>query len=110
MPEKFIDDFTVVNNQKLNKDTFLLVLKHPGALPPIYAGQFAEVLVEGEPQTFLRRPLSIHDTDFENNTLSLFVKIVGKGTRKLSLLNLLLRKIKRCSWQEAAVVLRHYLI
>lgn len=82
--KKFITDFAVEKNERLNSDTFLLVLKHPDVLPPMMPGQFAEVLVEDEPSVFLRRPLSLHDADYENNTLSLFVKIVGKGTARLS--------------------------
>ncbi|MDD3877857.1 MAG: dihydroorotate dehydrogenase electron transfer subunit [Bacteroidales bacterium] len=84
MHKKHIEDFIVLLNEKLNEDTFLLLLKHPHKLPEINAGQFAEVLVEDSPLTFLRRPLSIHDVDYKNNTLSLLIKKLGKGTKKLS--------------------------
>jgi len=84
MLKKYINDFTVKENLRLNNDTFLLVLKHPEKLPVINAGQFVEVLVENAPHTFLRRPISVHDVDYKLNTLTLFVKIVGKGTQKLS--------------------------
>jgi len=81
---KTITDFTIAQNIRLNHDTFLLLLKHPEVMPPILAGQFVQVLVEDAPHTFLRRPISVHDVDYENNILTLFVKIVGKGTQKLS--------------------------
>ena len=86
MLKKYINDFTVKENLRLNYDTFLLVLQHPAKIPQINAGQFVEVLVDDAPHTFLRRPISVHDVDFKLNTLTLFIKIVGKGTEKLSLL------------------------
>jgi len=86
MLKKHISDFEVLQNISLNQDTFLLVLKHPEKLPHIDAGQFVEVLVDDAPHTFLRRPISVHDVDFDLNTLTLFIKIVGKGTEKLSYL------------------------
>jgi len=84
MLKKQICDFEILENKKLNHDTFLLLLKYPGDLPTVLPGQFAEVLVENAPHTFLRRPLSIHDVDYIKNTITLFIKIAGKGTEKLS--------------------------
>ena len=84
MLKKHISDFKVLQNIRLNHDTFLLVLNHPEKLPQINAGQFVEVLIDDAPHTFLRRPISVHDIDFKLNTLTLFIKIVGKGTEKLS--------------------------
>jgi len=86
MFKKYINDFTVKDNIRLNSDTFLLVLQHPAILPQIIPGQFVEALVEDAPFTFLRRPFSVHDVDLEQNTITLFIKIVGKGTEKLSYL------------------------
>jgi dihydroorotate dehydrogenase electron transfer subunit len=40
--------------------------------------------VEGSPETFLRRPLSVHDVDYDKNTIKLLVQIAGKGTETLS--------------------------
>ena len=50
-------------------------------------GQFVNVSVEHSKTTFLRRPISVHDFRKSENILSLFVQIVGDGTRQLSLLN-----------------------
>ncbi len=84
MPQKFINDFIVSATKKLNADTFVMELASENKLPQIKPGQFVEVAVAGEPQVFLRRPFSIHNVDYSKNTISLFVKIVGKGTHKLS--------------------------
>ena len=63
---------------------FTLTLKYPDVLPEIAAGQCVEVEVPGNKQVMLRRPISIHDVDTDNNTMTLLVQVVGKGTRTLS--------------------------
>ncbi|MBO4307956.1 MAG: dihydroorotate dehydrogenase electron transfer subunit [Bacteroidales bacterium] len=85
--KKYITDFTIVGKQVFSETYFSLTLKHPDRLPEIAAGQFVEVEVPGNKQVMLRRPISIHDVDVENNTLSLLVQVVGKGTRTLSMMS-----------------------
>jgi len=84
MKNKSKDLLAVLKNTKLNATHFVLTLQLPNGHPEIWPGQFAEILVEGSPQTFLRRPISVHDVDEKNHTLDLLVKIVGAGTEKLS--------------------------
>ena len=40
--------------------------------------------VDGSPKTYLRRPISIHDVDDQNNELLLMVQRVGEGTNHLA--------------------------
>jgi dihydroorotate dehydrogenase electron transfer subunit len=47
-------------------------------------GQFVQVRVEGSPGTFLRRPFSVHDVNYSQNTFRLLVQVAGKGTETLS--------------------------
>ena len=82
--KKFIADFVVVENQRQTYEFVILTLQYPGSLPVMYPGQFVEVKVEGSSETYLRRPLSIHDVDYSNNTLKLLIQEVGEGTRLLS--------------------------
>jgi dihydroorotate dehydrogenase electron transfer subunit len=84
MMAKRIEDFTVKENRRLNKDLFILELSGNNYFPSLKPGQFVQVKVEGSPQTFLRRPFSIHDVDYERNTIKLLIQIAGKGTEKLS--------------------------
>ncbi|SFD94812.1 dihydroorotate dehydrogenase electron transfer subunit [Thermophagus xiamenensis] len=84
MPKKFIEDFVILENKRQTSEFVILTLQHPTNLPKIYPGQFAEIKVEGSPNTFLRRPLSIHDVDYQNNTIKLLVQEVGEGTRRLA--------------------------
>lgn len=82
--KKYISDFTVVEKQTYGQQYFKLVLKHPDVLPEIAPGQFVEVEVKDNKNVYLRRPISIHDVDTQNNTISLLIQIVGKGTTTLS--------------------------
>ena len=79
--KKYIDDFTVIKNERLNYEYVILTLKHPKQMPDMMPGQFVEVRVDNGPNTFLRRPISIHDVDKEANTMKLLVQEIGEGTR-----------------------------
>ncbi len=81
---KRIDDFTVRENRRLNNDIFVLELYGNNYLPELKPGQFVQARIDESPATFLRRPLSIHDVDYEKNAIKLLVQIAGKGTKKLS--------------------------
>ena len=83
---KNILDFQIIDNKQINIDFFILELLCGIALPEIYPGQFVQVRVDGSPDTFLRRPFSIHDVNYRTNTIKLLIKIAGKGTQTLSLL------------------------
>lgn len=82
--KKIIQDLKVVRKKVVNDYHFLLTLQSSENLPMIIPGQFVQVLVENAPAVFLRRPFSIHDVDYEENTISLYIKILGNGTRQLS--------------------------
>ncbi|MBU0766149.1 MAG: dihydroorotate dehydrogenase electron transfer subunit [Bacteroidetes bacterium] len=84
--KKHIRDLKVTRNRRLSPDYFILELQSFGELPEMHPGQFAEVLVENTGNVFLRRPFSIHDVDYKENTFSILIKIVGNGTRQLSYL------------------------
>ena len=82
--KKFIRDFKVIQNKNLNVNHYILALQSSEKLPEILPGQFVEVLIKTCNHTFLRRPFSIHDVNYSENTFSLFVKRVGDGTKELS--------------------------
>ena len=81
--KKFIHDFKVTRNHHITDDYFALYLRCPEVLPDILPGQFAEVLVSNSTTTYLRRPFSIYDTNYDTNELSLLIKKVGDGTAAL---------------------------
>lgn len=82
---KEIKDFIVKENRRLNQDTFVLVL-FTEKMPDIKAGQFVNVKVEHSPETFLRRPISVHNVEADKGLLYLMIKIAGAGTAMLSTL------------------------
>jgi len=82
--KKFVHDFEVVSNNRLNAQHVVLELRCREKLPSIQPGQFAEIRIEKSFATFLRRPFSIHDVDYVRNTISFLVKQIGDGTSKLS--------------------------
>lgn len=77
------EKFTVISNQRQNHEYVVLTLQSSGQIPYIQPGQFAEV-VAPHPDAYLRRPLSIHDVDYDNNQIKLLVQEVGKGTNALA--------------------------
>lgn len=84
MSKKSVADFVVVENTPLNSTNFLIKLKAPSVLPEVRPGQFVNIDINGTDEIFLRRPFSIFEVDKGNNTLSLIVKILGRGSKKLT--------------------------
>ena len=80
---KQITDFRLVAKRDFGKSV-LLQLHSEKTLPEIQPGQFVQVRVDGSPCTYLRRPISIHDVDFQQNEITLLVQQVGDGTRHLA--------------------------
>lgn len=83
---KRVVDAEIIQLKHLNNKYFTLEIKPTEKLEKISAGQFLQLTVPNAQDVFLRRPISIHDVDYENNTINLLIQIVGKGTRKLALL------------------------
>jgi dihydroorotate dehydrogenase electron transfer subunit len=84
---KRIETLKIIENKRLTSDFFIIELFGTTPLPEMKPGQFAEVKVERSPETFLRRPISIHDVDYQENKVKLLIQIAGKGTEALSKLN-----------------------
>lgn len=80
---KQIVDFKLIEKAECERSVWMR-FRSETALPGIGAGQFLQVRVDGSPSTYLRRPISIHDVNPENNEISLLVQKVGEGTRHLA--------------------------
>jgi dihydroorotate dehydrogenase electron transfer subunit len=83
---KTVLDFQIIDNKQLTQDFFILELSAGVALPEILPGQFAQVRVDGSADTFLRRPFSVYDVNYEAASIRLLLQVAGKGTKALSLL------------------------
>jgi len=84
MSKKAVADFTVAANIRLNTTNFLIKLIAPEPLPKIYPGQFVNIDINNAKEIFLRRPFSVFEVDYSHNTLSVIVKILGRGSKVLT--------------------------
>jgi dihydroorotate dehydrogenase electron transfer subunit len=84
MEKKIVANFIVLQNIQLNPTNFYIELETTNKLPKIYPGQFVNVEIPENKDVFLRRPFSVFDVDYKKNTLSLLVKILGKGSKTLT--------------------------
>lgn len=82
--KKTVINLLLLENKQLNKDNFLLVLQSPVPLSGILPGQFINVEIKEASEIFLRRPFSILDVDYEKQTISLLIKILGRGSKKIT--------------------------
>lgn len=82
--KKFVLDLTVSAVDRINDKYVLIRLTDHDPLPEMMPGQFVEVRVDGSPDTFLRRPISINFIDREKNELWLLVAAIGDGTRAIA--------------------------
>ena len=84
MHRKKVDDFLVTKNIALNSTNNLIVLKSKQPLPSIEPGQFVNIDIKNSSEVFLRRPFSVFEVDYEQNELSVIVKVLGRGSKKLT--------------------------
>ena len=74
--KKYVLDLKVVRCGHLGDRYAILRLTADEELPEMLPGQFAELRVDGSPDTFLRRPISIHYVDRALNEVWFLVAMV----------------------------------
>lgn len=84
MSKKEVRNFLVIENRSLNNSNFLIKLKSDEKIPELFPGQFVNIDIPEQNEVFLRRPFSIFEVNYNENTISLIVKILGKGSKKLT--------------------------
>ncbi len=84
MHKKSVADFLVIENIPLNPTNFLIRLRSKDSLPEMKPGQFVNIEVKNSAEVFLRRPFSVFEIDYHSNTISVIVKILGRGSKKLT--------------------------
>jgi len=80
----FILDLELVETQQLNPQYVLMKFLHERPLPEMQPGQFIQVRIDGSPNTYLRRPISVNFVDTKSNQLWLLIQLVGDGTKTLA--------------------------
>jgi len=84
MNKKEVRNLVVTENIALNATNFLIKLSSSESLPLLKPGQFLNIEIKDSSEIFLRRPFSVFDVDYTQNTMSLIVKILGRGSKKLT--------------------------
>lgn len=84
MSKKIVADFTVATNTRLNDTNFLIRLVAKEPLPKIFPGQFVNIDIPNAKEIFLRRPFSVFEVDISDNSISIIVKILGRGSKMLT--------------------------
>ena len=82
--KKYLLDLRVKSVEQIHQRYVLIKLTDDNPLPEMLPGQFVEVRVDGSPNTFLRRPISISYVDKDANELWLLVAAIGDGTKKMA--------------------------
>jgi dihydroorotate dehydrogenase electron transfer subunit len=80
---KKVQRFKVASYNWLNDTNYVITLQSGEPIENIEPGNFAEVEVPNAADVFLRRPLSVLDVDYTSRSLSFYIKVIGKGTRRL---------------------------
>jgi dihydroorotate dehydrogenase electron transfer subunit len=84
MGKKEVKNLVVTENISLNTTNFLIRLQSTEPLPQIVPGQFVNIEIKNTSEIFLRRPFSIFEVDYSQNLISIIVKILGRGSKKLT--------------------------
>lgn len=84
MNKKEVRNLVVTDNTALNATNFLIRMSSSEPLPTLLPGQFVNIEIKDSSEIFLRRPFSIFDVDYAHNTFSIIVKILGRGSKKLT--------------------------
>ena len=74
------DKYKIKSNKKIAKDVYEMILEGETKYI-VRSGQFINIELEG---CYLRRPISV--CDYNETTITIIYKVVGKGTRKMSTL------------------------
>jgi dihydroorotate dehydrogenase electron transfer subunit len=84
MNKKEVRNLVVTDNAQLNATNFLIKLSSSEPLPKLLPGQFVNIEIKDSSEIFLRRPFSVFDVDYSQNSFSIIVKILGRGSKKLT--------------------------
>ncbi len=84
MNKKEVRNLVVIENTALNTTNFLIRLNSSEPLPILLPGQFVNIEIKDSSEIFLRRPFSVFDVNYVQNTISIIVKILGRGSKKLT--------------------------
>lgn len=74
----------IVKNNMVAKSIYEMVLSVPEIAKKSKPGQFVNLRLTGKLDPLLRRPISLHDINAEDGTISMLYLVVGEGTTMMS--------------------------
>ncbi len=77
---------TILENTNLKGAYYRIRFYHPDIAAAAVGGQFVHVRINTLEAHLLRRPFSIHNTDVNDNSVTVVYKVVGEGTKAMSAL------------------------
>lgn len=87
---KQVSNYKILENRHIapNYGELVLTPQNPDTpFPDFKPGQFVQVQVPDSPHTFLRRPISVCDSDTEHRWFSMLIRNAGEGTEHLLKMN-----------------------
>lgn len=84
MAKKFLENATVISNEKLASCIGKLVLEAPEAAKEILPGQFVHLQLQPGITSMLRRPFSIYYANPVSGRIEIIYEVKGKGTALIS--------------------------
>lgn len=79
-----LENGRILKNELIAKDTYEMVLSAPGISQLSKPGQFVNLRLTKKLDPLLRRPISLHNIDQENGTITMLYVVVGQGTTMMS--------------------------
>lgn len=76
----------IISNEEICKDVYKMNIHSPSIVSIAYPGQFLHIRIGEQYDPLLRRPISICSLDKSNGKITLIYRILGKGTKLLSLI------------------------
>jgi len=84
MVKRMVEWGTIQKNEKVAKDIYRMVLHTPEISKAAKPGQFVNIRLDGKLDPLLRRPISLHEINPAEGTISMLYLVVGEGTKMLS--------------------------
>lgn len=86
--KKRVEPLKIIDKKALQSDYIYYEIQSEKGLEEIIPGQFVNIDVKDSKSTFVRRPFSIHNVNYDKNTIELLIKVVGPGTDALNQLQI----------------------
>jgi dihydroorotate dehydrogenase electron transfer subunit len=81
---KYVEDLKVIENSRIYDNIYRMEFESNKIVNLSKPGQFIQIKVCTQTDPLLRRPISIAEINNKNKTLTIYYKVIGKGTELLA--------------------------